>query len=79
MNDVVMKSLGVARSAVIEKLVKAKQEKRAFMSGEQTIPALIADNNLLLAEKELLEVDLAMAYVHSQKLQEKIDAAKDPL
>lgn len=79
MNDVIMKSLGIARQAVIEKLVAAKQEKRAFMSGERSISALIAENNLLLAEKELLEVDLAMSYVQNRNLQDKIDVAKDPL
>lgn len=79
MNEVVMKSLSIARQAIIEKVVAAKQERRAFMGGERTIPALIAENNLLLAEKEFLEVELAMVYVANHNLQEKIDFAKDPM
>ena len=78
MEDVIFTSLNIARTAVIEKLQKAGTEKR-FQSGERTIQSLLADNNYLSAEVDLLKVDLAIVRYQNQKLNEKIEFSNDPM
>ena len=78
MNETVLRALSIARSYAAEKLVAARKEKN-FQSGERTIQSLLAENNLLLAEREVLEIELATVLMQNKSLQDKIDFANDSM